>query len=126
MFQMTSHRMLIFFSVLIVAFVTLQQCWQRKSPSEKWLYVNEHAARDYAGQVLGPGRSARVPMPERLAGSIVTIHDSFVTFSPKQDPDLVLAFSPDAEPPVPVAMITSGEHWAPLRDGWYVLRHAPP
>ncbi len=125
MFQMNANRLLIFITVLLVVFFALQNCWQGKPLSEKWLYMNEGAARDYAGQVLGPGRGAKVPIPGSLSQTLVTTYDTYVTFSPKDNPRLVLAFSPDVEPPQPRDPALAGRHWLPLRDSWYLLKAAP-
>ncbi len=122
---MDANRLLIFVTVLVVIFFTLHNCWQSKPPSEKWLYMNEGAARDYAGQVLGPGRGAKVPIPESLAHSVINTYDTYVTFAPKSDLQLVLAFSPNAKPPVPKDPASAGKDWLPLRDSWYQLKVIP-
>ncbi len=121
MFELKSNRLLLFLTVLIAVFLTLQTCWQRKPASDKWLYLHEDAARDYAGLVLGDGRGTDVPVPEQLAGTAITVHETYVTFSPRAGPPLVLAFSPDARPPAPQDPVLAGQHWIPLRDGWYRL-----
>lgn len=125
MFQMNANRLLIFVTVLVATFFALQNCWQSKSPSEKWLYVHEGAARDYAGQVLGPGRGAKVPVPESLTQTVIKTHETYVTFSPKNDPQLVLAFSPNTKPPAPVDPAAAGKDWLPLGDSWYQLSFIP-
>ena len=84
--------------------------------------MNEGAARDYAGQVLGPGRGAKVPVPEPLSRTVINTYDTYVTFSPKNNPQLVLAFSPNAKPPAPEVPGSAGKVWLPLRDSWYQLK----
>lgn len=125
MFQMNANRLLIFITVLVAIFLTLQNCWQSKLPSERWLYMNEAPARDYAGQVLGPGRGAEVPIPEALTNSEITTYDTYVTFSPKKNPKLLLAFSPDTKPPAPDDPALKGKDWLALGDSWYQLVAVP-
>jgi hypothetical protein len=125
MFKMNANRLLIFVTVLVVVFFALQNCWQGKPPSEKWLYMNEGAARDYAGQVLGTGRGAKVPIPESLSHTVIKTYDTYVTFSPKNDPQLILAFSSNAKPPAPKDPASAGQGWLPLRDSWYQLEVIP-
>lgn len=120
--KMTLQRVLIFVSLVLMAGLMLQQCWQSKTASEKWLYFFEDAARDYAGEVLGPGRGTDVPIPDELNGTFIEVNENFVTFSPKQDPDLVLAFSPGGEP----AEGDATRSWFSLGDGWYVLTNPSP
>lgn len=117
--RMTVKRVLLFLSFVVMVGLGLQQCWQSKTASEKWLYFFGESARDYAGTVLGPGRGTQVPVPDELSGSQVEIYDSFVTFSPKQDPSLVLAFSPSAPPAG-----EGGDTWSHIGDSWYV-RNGP-
>ncbi len=121
MFEIKRNRLLLFLTALIAVFLLLQNCWQSKSASDKWLYLFEDSARDYAGQVLGVGRGTNVPIPERLAGTAITVYDTYVTFSPKSGPPLVLAFSPDAKPPAPDDPVHAGQDWIPLGDAWYRL-----
>ena len=109
--RMTLKRVLIFLSFVFMVILLLQQCWQSKTPSEKWLYFFGESARDYAGMVLGPGRGTAVPIPEELSGSNVEIFDRFVTFAPKQDPGLILAFSPQGPPP------EEAGSWSAIGDG---------
>ena len=118
---MNVNRLLIFVTVLVAIFLALHNCWQSKPPSEKWLYMNEAAARDYAGQVLGPGRGAKVPIPESLTHTVIKTYDTYVTFSPNNNPRLMLAFSPDAKPPAPIDPASVGKDWLPLGDSWYQL-----
>ncbi len=125
MFLMNTNRVLIFITVLAVAFFALHNCWQSKPASEKWLYMNDGAARDYAGQVLGPGRGAKVPIPETLTHSVIEAYDTYVTFAPKSDSHLVLAFSPNAKPPAPKDPASAGKDWLPLGDSWYQLTLIP-
>ena len=119
---MTLKRVLIFLSLMLMVGLMLQQCWQSKTTSEKWLYFFEDVARDYAGEVLGPGRGTDLPIPEELSGTLIEVYESFVTFSPEQDPSLVLAFSPGGEP----AENDATRSWSPLGDGWYVLASPSP
>lgn len=115
--KMTAKRILLFLSFLLMVGLMLQQCWQSKTASEKWLYFFKEPARDYAGNVLGAGRGADVPIPDELSGTTIEVYESFVTFSPKQDVSLVLAFSPAGKPVDGDAT----KSWSPLGDGWYVL-----
>ena len=115
--KMTLKRVLIFLSLVLMFGLMLQQCWQSKTASEKWLYFFEGTARDYAGEVLGPGRGTDVPIPSELSSNSIEVYESFVTFSPKQDPALVLAFSPGGEP----AEGDATRSWSSIGDGWYVL-----
>ncbi|MDJ0957300.1 MAG: hypothetical protein QNI91_10595, partial [Arenicellales bacterium] len=52
-----------------------------------------------------------------LSSNSIEVYESFVTFSPKQDPNLVLAFSPGGEP----AEGDETKFWSSIGDGWYVL-----
>ena len=115
--KMTLKRVLIFLSLVLMAGLMLQQCWQSRTASEKWLYFFEGAARDFAGEVLGPGRGTDVPIPEELSNNYIEVYEGFVTFSPRQDPTLVMAFSPGGEP----AEENTTRSWASIGDGWYVL-----
>ena len=115
--KMTLKRVLIFLSLVLMAGLMLQQCWQSRTASEKWLYFFEAAARDFAGEVLGPGRGTDVPIPEELSNNYIEVYEGFVTFSPRQDPTLVMAFSPGGEP----AEENTTRSWASIGDGWYVL-----
>jgi len=125
MFKMSGNRILIFITTLVVLFFALHNCWQSKSPGEKWLYIYEAVARNYAGNVLGPGRGAKVPVPEPLAGNSVTTHEDFVTFASNSIPGLVLAFAPNGKPPAPMDSGYAGRDWLPMRDSWYVLSTNP-
>ncbi len=111
--RMTLTRVLFFLTFILMLGLLLQQCWQSKTPSEKWLYFFGESARDYAGTVLGQGRGTDVPVPEELSHTSIEIFDSFVTFKPNT-PGLVLAFSPGVPPPA-----ESGS-WFAIGDGWYV------
>lgn len=126
MFAMSGNRILIFVTILAITFFALHNCWQSKSPSEKWLYIYENAARDYAGNVLGPGRNAKVPIPEQLAGNSVTIHEHFVTFMSNSNPPLVLAFAPNGKPTVLANSGAAGREWLLVRDSWYELSMRSP
>lgn len=117
--KMTGRRVLFVITFMVMVVLMLQQCWHSKSPGEKWLYFFSDAATDYAGEVLGPGRGTSVPPPEALSGANVSVHENHVTFSPKQDPGLVLAFSPTGPPPADD--FKSGS-WKPLGNAWYVLQ----
>lgn len=117
--KMTGKRVLFVLSIILLIGLMLQQCWQSRSPAEKWLYFFDDAARDYAGIVLGAGKGTSVPMPEDLSRTNVVVHDRHVTFSPMQDPALVLSFSPEGPPP---ADELQGRSWQPVGDGWYVLK----
>jgi len=117
--KMTGKRVLFALTFMVMIGLMLQQCWQSKSPGEKWLYFFSDAARDYAGDALGPRRGTDVPVPEALDGSNVVVKEHYVTFSPKQDPDLTLAFSPAGPPP---QEDLRGRSWKPLGEGWYVLK----
>ncbi len=122
---MNTNRLLIFVTVLAVMFFALRNCWHSKPASEQWLFFNESAARDYAGQVLGPGRGAKVPIPKPLTGTVITTHATYVTFSPENNSQLVLAFSPDAKPPAPKDPASAGQDWLPLGNSWYQLTVIP-
>ncbi len=122
---MSTNRLLIFITVLMVIFFALRNCWQSKPPGEQWLFFHESAARDYAGQVLGPGRGAKAPIPQPLTGTVITTYATYVTFSPKNNPELVLAFSPNAEPPAPKDPAAAGQGWLPLGNSWYQLNVVP-
>ena len=52
--QMSLKRVLVFLSFMLMVGLMLQQCWQSRSPGEKWLYILGDPARDYAGLVLEP------------------------------------------------------------------------
>ena len=119
--RITNKRLILFASLLFFVVIMLQQCWQRYSPAEKWLYFFEEPARIYAGQVLGPGRGTEVPMPEALAKTEIEVLDDHVVFKPRNDPPVTLAFAPSGRPPD-----RDGVNWTPLRDGWYVLGPASP
>ena len=118
--KMTPARVLFFVSFVLMVGLLLQQCWQSKTASEKWLYFFGESAREYAGLVLGPGHGTEVPIPEDLSGSSIEIFDGFVTFSPKQDPALTLAFSPSGPPVAEV-----DDAWTTIGDGWYMRTSAP-
>ena len=115
---MTGKRVLFVLTFIVMIGLMLQQCWQSKNPAEKWLYFFGDAGRDYAGLALGAGRGTSVPIPDALSGSNVVVHDDYVTFSPRQDPGLLLSFSPGGPPP---AEGIQDRRWSPVGDGWYVL-----
>ena len=119
--KMTVKRVLFFLAFVLLFAMVMQQYWQSKSATGKWLYLFGDVARDYAGDVLGQGRGTDVPVPEKLAGAEVSVHDSYVAFYPKNEPDLVLAFSPAGNPDAESA----GQSWSSLGDGWYVLSVGP-
>jgi hypothetical protein len=114
--RISSKRLILFFSFLLLVVIMLQQCWQRYSPAEKWLYFFEEPARIYAGQVLGPDRGTEVKVPEALANTNIEVRDDHVVFTPRNDPPVSLAFAPAGRPPD-----HGGMAWSSLRDGWYVL-----
>ncbi len=117
--RMSISRLVIFAAVVVAAFFVLKQCWEAYPPEEKWLYMYEDDAREYAGRVLGPQRGRTVPLPDSLAGNIVTIGEDYVVFSPRQNPDLVLAFAPRGRPPDDAGH--GKGRWLVLRDGWYLF-----
>jgi hypothetical protein len=117
--MMTAKRVLFFLLFIFLIGMLMYQNWQSKPASEKWLYFFGVEARDYAGKVLGPGRGTDVPVPEELGGSEVVVHDGFVTFSSRQGPGLILAFSPAGAPP---GEGFGGRPWSALGDGWYLLK----
>jgi len=117
-FGINARRLLIFVSIILLIGLVLQQYWASKSPEEKWLYIFQYPARDYASKVLGPARGSHVPLPEELSGNVVEVRESYVVFAPKQSPQLKMAFAPIGKPPAP----DSAQDWFPLEDGWYVLR----
>ena len=116
--KMTGKRVLIVLTFILMFGLMLQQCWQSKSPGEKWLYFFGKPAREYAGIVLGPGRGANVPVPENLGATIIVTHEDHLIFSPRQDPDLLFAFSPGGPPP---ADELQNRSWKSMGDSWYVL-----
>jgi len=117
-FGINARRLLIFVSIILLIGLLLQQYWASKSPEEKWLYIFQYPARDYASKVLGSARGTHVPLPEELSGNEVEIQERYVVFAPKQTPQLKLAFAPTGKPPAP----GNAQDWFPLEDGWYVLR----
>lgn len=119
MMKLTTKRVLFFLLFIFMIGLMMNQYWQSKPASEKWLYLFGAQARDYAGNVLGPGRGTNVPVPEELSGSEVIVFDSFVTFSTRQGPGLTLAFSPVG---VPAGEESGGRSWSALGDGWYLLK----
>ena len=128
--KITLNRILIFLTIVLAAGLMMQQCWQRKSDAEKWLYLFEDPARDYAGRVLGPDRGTGLLPPEPLKETIVDVHEqegyvvySTAMFSETGVPTLHLAFSPEGPPPIPEDK--PGSTWIPVRDAWYRLRPAP-
>lgn len=108
-------RVMFFLSFVLMMGLLLQQCWQSKTASEKWLYFFGEPARDYAGAVLASGDETVTPVPDELSGSEIKIFDTFIMFSPKQDPTLILAFSPSGPPTG-----EDGASWTGVGDGWYV------
>lgn len=127
--KITLNRFLIFLSIILLAGLAMQQCWQRKSDAEKWLYLFEQPAREYAGRVLGPDRGTGLPPPESLSDMDVDVHpeDGYVVYSSDMfkstgKPVLHMAFALGGPPPVPE------DHpgtWARVQDTWYWLRPAP-
>jgi len=128
--KITLGRFLVFVALVAMIALGLQQCWQSKSDAEKWLYMFEEPAREYAGRVLGPDRGTGLPPPEALSEMEIEVNapDGYVVFSSAMfsktgDYTLRLAFSPQGPPPDPVDEPALG--WVPVRDGWYQLRAAP-
>lgn len=127
--KITLNRFLIFLSVILLIGLGMQQCWQRRPDAEKWLYLFDEPARDYAGRVLGPDRGTGLEPPEPLSDMEVTVHERegyvvFVSnmFPTDGGPGLHMAFSPSGPPPAPEDM--PGLDWVRVRDGWYQLRPA--
>jgi len=128
--KITLNRFLIFLTLVLLVALMLQQCWQRKSDAEKWLYLFDQPAREYAGRVLGPDRGTGLRPPEALSEMAVDVHaaEGYVVFasdmfSADGEPPLRMAFSPHGLPPAPDDAPAMG--WAPVRDAWYRLRPAP-
>lgn len=128
--KITLNRFLMFLSIVLVAGLALQQCWQRKADAEKWLYLFDDPAREYAARVLGPDRGTGLPPPEPLSDMEVRIHedDGYVAFSSamfsrSDKPSLHMAFAPQGPPPDPGDR--PGFGWVPVRDGWYQLQPVP-
>lgn len=124
--RITLNRLLVFLSIVLVAGLSMHQCWQRKSDAEKWLYLFEQPAREYAGRVLGPDRGTGLQPPEALSDMAVNVHAEagYVVYTSEMfagagKPALLMAFAPGGPPPD-----QSGE-WVFVRDGWYRLRPAP-
>jgi len=119
MTKITIKRVLFFLIFISMIWFIMHQYWQSKPASEKWLYLFGNVARDYAGNVLGPGRGTNIPVPAKLSGSEIVLQDGFVTFSPRREPGLNLAFSPAGVPP---GAGPAGRSWSALGDGWYLLK----
>lgn len=127
--QITLNRFLIFVSIVLVAALAMQQCWQRKSDAEKWLYIFGEPAREYAGRVLGPDRGTGLPPPDSLSKLDIDVHaeEGYVVYSSDMfagagTPLLHMAFAPGGPPPAPA---DRPGHWARVRDSWYRLQPAP-
>jgi len=125
--RITLHRFLLFIAFVALIAVSLQQCWQRKSDAEKWLYLFEEPARDYAGRVLGPDRGTGLAPPEALSAMLVDIDAArgYVVFASDMFAEdgvfsLRMAFSPGGPPPDPEDKPAMG--WQRVRDAWYQLR----
>lgn len=125
--KITLNRFLIFLTLVLVGLLTLQQCWQRKSDAEKWLYLFDEPARVYAGRVLGPDRGTGLNPPEALSDMVVNVYDEqgYVVFTSDMfasggGPVLSMAFAPPGPPPAP-----RERDWVHVRDSWYQLRPAP-
>lgn len=128
--KITLNRVLLFLTLVLLAGLVLQQCWQRRTEAQKWLYLFEEPARDYAGRVLGPERGTGLEPPDSLSEMSVSVDhaDRYVLFSsdmfsPDDGAMLHMAFAPDGPPPAPED--SPGHHWVRVRDGWYQLRPAP-
>ena len=127
--KITLNRVLIFLSLVVFVGLMLQQCWQRKPDAEKWLYLFDEPALEYAGRVLGPDRGTGLPPPEPLSDMDVKVHaeEGYVVFSSSMfsatgDAVLHMAFSPAGPPPGPEDRAFG---WIRVGDGWYQLRPAP-
>lgn len=128
--KITLNRFLIFVTLILLIGVMMQQCWQRRPDAEKWLYMFDEPARDYAARVLGPDRGTGLAPPEVLSDMEVQVHEreGYVVFTSNmfaRDGGSVLhmAFAPQGRPAVPED--AAGMGWARVRDGWYQLRPAP-
>lgn len=128
--KITLNRVLIFLSIVLLAGLMMQQCWQRRSDAEKWLYLFEEPAREYAGRVLGPDRGTGLPPPESLSDMAVDVRaeEGYVVYSSDMftgagKPMLHMAFATAGPPPDPPDQPGSG--WVRVRDSWYWLRPAP-
>jgi len=128
--KITLNRFLIFLTLVLLAGLVLQQCWQRRSGAEKWLYLFEEPARDYAGRVLGPERATGLAPPETLSGMSVEVNQaqryvlfSSDTFTTGDGMMLHMAFAPEGPPPGPEDR--PGHDWVRVRDAWYQLRPVP-
>lgn len=128
--KITLNRFLAFLTLVLVAGLVLQQCWQRKADAEKWLYLFDDPARAYAGRVLGPDRGSGLEPPESLSDIEVAVHgrEGYVVFSSDMfvaggRPVLHMAFAPGGAPSAPADKPGSG--WVHVRDAWYQLRPAP-
>jgi len=130
MLKITLNRFLIFVTIVLFAALALQQYWQRKSDAEKWLYLFDRPAREYADRVLGPDRGTNPPMPEPLKQMVVEVHEkegyvvfSSAMFSADGKPLLRMAFATDGPPTDPKG--ETGKRWVPVGDSWYQLQDAP-
>ncbi|MGA8261051.1 MAG: hypothetical protein WB783_12625 [Arenicellales bacterium] len=130
MLKITLNRFAIFVTLVLLAGVVLQQCWQRKSDAQKWLYLFDKPARDYAGRVLGADRDTHPPLPEPMKKMVVEVHEkegyvvfSSAMFSKDGEPSLHMAFATNGRPPDP--RDEPGFGWVRVRDSWYELRRAP-
>lgn len=128
--KITLNRFLIFLALILMVGLLMQQCWQRRSDAEKWLYLFDEPARDYAGRVLGPDRGTGLAPPEPLSGMEVQVHEgegyvvfSSAMFSGDGGPVLDMAFAPGGPPPRPAN--NPGLDWVRVRGAWYQLRPAP-
>jgi len=124
--RITLNRLLVFLSIVLAAGLTMHQCWQRKSDAEKWLYLFEQPAREYAGRVLGPDRGTGLQPPEALSDMAVDVHAEagYVVYTSEMftgagKPALHMAFVPGGSPP------NHYGEWVFVRDGWYRLQSAP-
>jgi len=112
--KMTLQRVIVFWALVIAIGVALSTYWQRMSGGERWLYSFERPARAYAVSVLN-AMVSQGAVPEELTSNSIAAHDTYVTFTPNHDPDLIVAFSPDRPPPA-----APGGEWRSLRkSGWY-------
>ena len=106
------NNMLFFGAVITVIAIGLGLYWSGHSPAEKWLYYFEKPGAEYA-QVLLTNPKPPDP-PKILQQNKITVHEKYVTYSPKQKLSIVVAYAKDSPP-------TDGESWQHVKGPWYVL-----